>query len=303
MELSGYESLVELAKNLPNKGIVAVAGAADAHAVEAVLEAKDNGVVEPYLVGKPNIIKEILRRHDRNPADFRIIGAVAGMNEAETAVELIKMGEASYLMKGMMETSDVLRPVVKKENGLRTGRGMSHVSFNSFAGYHKLICCTDGGMVPQPDLQQKKNILMNAVDAFRRLGYEDPKVACVCCKETVDVKIPATTDARALRDAAQAGEFGKCFVEGPISYDIAMSADIAKIKHFDCAHCGDFDIILVPDIHSGNILTKAWILHSGATMAGVIAGARIPIVVTSRGSTAEEKFLSLALAAVIASRE
>lgn len=303
MELSGYEPLVDLARNLPERGVVAVAGAADSHVVEAALQAKDSGVAEPYLVGEPNIIREILRRFDRKPTDFLITGTVPGMNEAETAVALVKAGEASFLMKGMMETSDVLRSVVKKENGLRTGRGMSHLSFNSFSDYPKLLCCTDGGMVPHPDLQQKKAILQNAVDAFRKLGYESPKVACVCCKETLDPKIPETSEARELRDAAERGEFGPCFVEGPISYDIAMSAEIAKIKRFDCEHCGNFDIILVPDIHSGNILGKSWILHCGATMAGIVAGARIPIVITSRGSTSEEKFLSLALASVMAAGE
>lgn len=302
MELTGYDLLVEQAK-LVKKSIVAVAGAADQHAIEAVLEAHDSGVAEPFLVGDTGKIRELLHMLDRDPADFRMTDPLAGKNEAETAVELIKCGEARFLMKGMLETSEVLRPVVKRENGLRTGRGMSHLSINSFAGYHKLICCTDGGMVPHPTLEQKRDILHNAVDAFRRLGYTNPKVACLCCKETVDSKLPETMEARELQDMARAGEFGPCFVEGPISYDIAMDASIAELKGFDCPFCGDFDILLVPDINSGNILGKSWIIHQKSVMAGIIAGARIPIVLTSRGSTPEEKFYSLAVASVIASRE
>lgn len=303
MELNGYSSLVELAKKLPNKSVVAVAGAADLHVIEAVLEAYDCGVAEPYLVGDSIKIKEILVGLNRKPEDFRITDKYEGLNEAETAVEIIKKGEASFLMKGMVETSDLLRPVVKKENGLRTDRGMSHLCFNSFEGYHKLLCLTDAGMVTTPNLEQKRGILANAISTLHSLGYEEPKVACLCCKETLDPKIVATTDARALREMAENGEFGKCIVEGPISYDIAMSAEIAKIKGFDCPHCGNFDIVMVPDIHGGNFLGKSLILHAKANIAGVIAGSAIPIVLSSRGSSAEEKFYSLALAAVIASKE
>jgi len=303
MELKGYDVLVEKARKLTKKEVVAVAGAADRHALEAVVEVYDSGVALPYLVGDTAVIKEILRSMDRNPADFLMTDALPGMNPAETAVELIKSGEASFLMKGMMETSDVLRPVVKKENNLRTGRGMSHIAVNSFAAYPKLICLTDGGMVPHPSLQQKKDILFNAIDAFHKLGYEEPKAACLCCKETVDQKILETVEARQLREMAEAGEFGKCYVEGPISYDIAMNKEIADIKRFDCPHSGNFDILMVPDIHSGNILVKSWLMHLNAVLAGVIMGARIPIVLTSRGSTPEEKFYSLAMAAVLAGKE
>ena len=300
MELANYDVLVEKACALSQKAVVAVAGAADSHAIEAVLEVYDRGVADPYLVGDTAIIKEILRSMDRNPTDFRITDAIAGMNEAETAVEIIKSGEAGFLMKGMMETTDVLRPVVKKENGLRTGRGMSHLGFNSFKGYHKIICVTDAGMVPHPTLEQKRDILHNAIDAFHRLGYDEPKAACLCCKETVDQKIIETVEARALREMAENGDFGKCFVEGPISYDIAMNAEIAAIKHFDCPHSGNFDILMTHDIHCGNVLVKSWLMHLNSTLAGIIMGARIPIVLTSRGSTPEEKFCSLAMAAVLA---
>lgn len=303
MELKGYDFLVEKAKKFTKKEVVAVAGAADKHVIESVIEVYDSGFAEPYLVGDTAVIKEILCSMDRNPSDFRMMDPLSGHNAAETSVELIKSGDASFLMKGMMETSDVLRPVVKKENGLRTGRGMSHLGFNSFAGYHKIICITDAGMVPHPSMEQKKDILFNAIDAFHRLGYDEPKAACLCCKETVDQKIVETVEARALRELAEQGQFGKCFVEGPISYDIAMNKEIAAIKHFDCPHSGDFDILMVPDIHSGNILIKSWLMHLNSVLAGIIMGARIPIVLTSRGSSPEEKFYSLAMAAVLAGND
>lgn len=303
MELTSYDVLIEKAKTLPKKGVVAVAAAADQHVIEATLEAKNEGIAEPVLVGDDAIIRGILRGMDLNPSDFQIVAPAGGLNEAETAVELIKNGEANVLMKGMLETTDLLRPVVKRENNLRTGQVMSHLSFNKFDAYHKIICNTDGGMTPYPNLEQKKGILLNVVDAFHKLGYELPKVACLACKETVDPKMPETMDARALREMCERGELGKCFVEGPLSYDIAMSKEIADTKNFDCPHCGDFDIVLQPNIHCGNIMGKCWTVSCHSVMAGIVVGCRVPIVLTSRGSSASEKYLSMALAAVVASAD
>jgi phosphate butyryltransferase len=211
------------------------------------------------------------------PSDFQIAGTPSGKDDAQTAVDLIREGSADFLMKGILETSDLLRPVVKKENGLRTGRTMSHLAvFGDVPAYHKLLAMTDGGMLPYPDLDRKKEILINAVQAFGRLGYECPKAAVLCCKETYDEKMPEVVDAAALKAAAQRGEFGQCFVEGPVSYDIALDAEIARMKHFDCPHAGNFDILIVPDIHAGNILGKCFTVTCRATMAGIIVGSRVP---------------------------
>lgn len=300
MEMYSYDALIEKATSLTKKSAIAVAAAADKHVIEATLEAKNNGIVEPILVGDAEKIREILRGMELNPSDFNIEAPAGGLNEAETAVELIKNGSANTLMKGMLETTDLLRPVVKKENNLRTGRAMSHLSFNKFDAYPKIICNTDGGMTPYPDLEKKKEIIINAVEAYHKLGYDLPKVACLCCKETPDPKMPETMDARALREMCERGELGRCFVEGPVSYDIAMSKEIAQLKGFDCPHCGDFDILLQPNIHCGNIMGKCWIVSCGSVLAGIVVGSRVPIVLTSRGSSAEEKYLSIVMAAVVA---
>jgi phosphate butyryltransferase len=301
MELKNFDQLVTTVKGMSEKRVVAVAAAADEHVIESVLEAKKEGVAQPILVGDAEQIKEILRKMDQNPSDFAIEHAPGTPGDAAVAaVELIKHGDANFLMKGMIETSDLLRPVVKRENNLRTGRTMSHLSFNKFDAYHKVIVNTDGGMCTYPDLAKKKEIIINAVETFRTLGYDMPKVACLCCKETVDEKMPETLDARALREACEAGEFGKCFVEGPVSYDIAMSKEIAAQKKFPCAHVEDFDILLQPNIHAGNIMGKCWTVSCHATMAGIVVGAKVPIVLTSRGSSAEEKYLSIALAGMVA---
>lgn len=299
MELKNFDQLVEQAQQFDTKGVVAVAAAADAHVIESVLEAKEKGIAEPILVGDAEEIKKILREMGLNPSDFNVVNPPAGMDAAETAVELIKDGSANFLMKGMIETTDLLRPVVKKENNLRTGRAMSHLSFNLFDAYHKVIVNTDGGMTPYPDLEKKKQIIINCSETLHKLGYELPKFACLCCKETYDPKMPETVDAAALKEAAEKGELGKCFVEGPISYDIAMSREIAETKKFTCEYVEDFDVVLQPNIHAANIMGKCWIVSCKAKMAGIVVGSRVPIVLTSRGSSAEEKFLSLALATVV----
>lgn len=300
MEYRSYDQVIEKVQGMTAKRVVAVAAAADEHVIESTLEAKNNNIATPILVGDANKIKSIIREMGLNPSDFEIENTAAGMNEAETAVELIKNGTANFLMKGMLETTDLLRPVVKKENNLRTGRTMSHLSFNKFDTYHKIIVNTDGGMCTYPTLEQKKEIIINAVETFAAMGYDLPKVACLCCKETVDQKMPETVEARALREMCERGELGKCFVEGPVSYDIAMSKEIAEMKRFDCTHVEDFDILLQPNIHAGNIMGKCWTVSCKAVMAGIVVGCRVPIVLTSRGSSAEEKYLSLALAGLVA---
>jgi len=303
MELKNFDQLVEQAQTLKTRSVVAVAAAADAHVIESVIEGKERGIADPILVGDAEKIKSIIRELGKNPSDFNIVNPAAGMNDAEAAVELIKDGSANFLMKGMIETTDLLRPVVKKENNLRTGRAMSHLSFNVFDAYHKVIVNTDGGMTPYPDLEKKKQIIINCSETLHKLGYELPKFACVACKETYDPKMPETMDGAALKEACEKGELGECFVEGPISYDIAMSREIAEMKKFNCEHVENFDVLLQPNIHAANIMGKCWTVSCHATMCGIVVGSRVPIVLTSRGSSAQEKFLSLAMAAVVSAGE
>ncbi|MBE5816900.1 MAG: phosphate butyryltransferase [Clostridiales bacterium] len=302
MEFKNFDSVVEQVVSIPQRRVVAVAGAADAEVIASVIDAYEQSVAEPILVGEKDKIISILQSMDKNPADYNVVQTIEGMDEAQTAVELIKSGDANFLMKGMIETASLLRPVVNKENGLRTGGVMSHIAFNSFSTYHKIIVNTDGGMMTYPTLEQKIDIVKNAVNTFHALGYECPKVACLCAIEKVNPKMPETVEADAIMRACENGELGNCFVAGPISYDVAMSADIAAHKGYNCEHCGNFDILLVPNIHAGNILGKTWTVSCKAKMAGLVVGARVPIVLTSRGSSAEEKFLSISLAGLVAAR-
>ncbi len=300
MEYKSFDRILEQTIGAPNKCITAVASADHPHVISAVVEATERGLMKSILVGDVPKIRELLKEHGANPSDYDVIEATKGMNTAETVVELVKEGSAGSIMKGMLETSDLLRPIVKKENNLRTGRVMSHLVLYQLPFYHKLIITTDGGMCAYPSLQNKRDIILNAVETLHKLGYALPKVAVLSCKETVDPNMVETTDAKALKEMCQRGELGDCYVEGPISYDLALSKQRAETKNFPCPCSGNFDILVQPNIHAGNILGKCWELIPDATLAGIIVGAKVPIILTSRGASAREKLLSIALANLVA---
>jgi phosphate butyryltransferase len=178
---------------------------------------------------------------------------------------------------------------------------MSHVGFfDRVPGTDHFIIQTDGGMLLYPTLEEKKAIIENAVSALHAIGNECPKVAVLAAVETVNPKMTETVDAAALKKMNQDGEITGCVVEGPISYDLAMSMEIAEHKRYDCPYCGDFDVLVVPTIAAGNIIGKCWTVTCRALLGGIVVGAKAPIVLTSRGSTAEEKFYSIAVAVLVA---
>lgn len=303
MAYSSFNQILRKVRENTVKRTVAVVGAADKHVLEAVLEAQSMDIVNPVFIGNVADIKKLLGESGCNIAGCEIVAADNPQACGETAVELIKAKRADFLMKGMADTKDVLKPVVKKENGLNIGKIMTHVVLDEIPGVKRLTVMTDGGMIPYPTLEEKKAIIINAVKALRSLGYERPSVAVLCAVEKVNPKMVETTDAEALVKMNEDGTIENCDVVGPISYDIAMSAEIAATKKFSCPYCGQFDILVAPTMVAGNLLNKGLIVHAGAKMAGVIMGAKIPIVLTSRGSTAEEKLVSLALASLIAGNE
>ena len=298
-----FEDIAAAAKGNPVKRNMVVAGAADTHVLESVIQAARDGLAQPILVGESGKIRELLSALDQKPEDFWIVQAAPG-EEPDKSVELIKSGDADILMKGMIDTGPMLRPLVKKENGLRTGQTMSHVVFfDRIPHYNKLLLQTDGGMVMYPTLEDKRWIIENAVSTLHKMGNPNPSVAVLAAIEKVNPKMIETVDAQRLKQMNLSGEITGCTIEGPISYDVAMSARIARHKGFNCPYCGDFDVLVVPNMTCGNILAKSWIVTAGAMMAGIIVGAKVPVVMTSRGASAEEKFYSIALAAVTAGGE
>ena len=297
MICKNFDELIERVQKSQSKKRVAVVAAQDEHTLQAVFKAKKDNIVEPLLIGNKENIKEILKKLNEKLDDSSIIDAEDDVASAKKAVEIVNEGGADFIMKGKIQTADLLRAVVNKENGLRTGKVMSHIAINEIPGYHKLLATTDGGMMMYPTLEDKKKIIENAVETFIALGYENPKVAVLAAVEKVNPKMPESVDAGMLKEMNEKGEIKNCIVEGPISYDITMNKESAEIKGFKSEVAGDADILIVPNITAGNILGKSLVYSAGARMAGFIVGAKVPIVLTSRGSSATEKYLSLVISA------
>ena len=297
MVYTSFDQLVERVKGFEKAKRLAVAAAHDEHALEAVVQATKEGVIEPVLVGDVAKIKEILAKLGASVPEENLYEAAELTDAAALAVKLVKEGKADFLMKGKCDTSILLKAVVNKETGLGTGKIMTHFAIIDLPTYHKLLVITDTGMVMYPTLEQKKEIIENAVAVMKNMGYEKPKVAVLAAVEKVNPKMPETLDAAALKEMNEKGEITDCIVDGPLSYDIAMSKESGAIKGYFSEVAGDPDILLLPNITAGNILGKCYIFSSNALMVGLIIGAQVPIVLTSRGSSAEEKYLSIVMAA------
>lgn len=281
---------------------VAVACAHDPHTLEAVLRAADEGILRYVLIGHKAGILLIGKELGHTISGAAVIEAATDEEAARIAVELVRKGQADFLQKGLMQTSVILKAVVNKETGIGQGRPMSHTALLEIPGYHKLLGVTDGGMIPSPDLETKKAIVRNAVDMFHQLGYEKPLVSAVCAAETVSPKIVETVDAAALKAAALAGELGSCYVEGPISLDLATNRESARIKGYESPVSGETDIMLVPNITAGNIMVKALIEFARTKMVGVVTGAKCPIALNSRSASFEEKYNSLLTCALVSGK-
>lgn len=297
-----FEELLALVDTKADKKTVALVRAEDDHALEAVAEVVKKGLIDAVLVGNREAIKKTAEKIGFSVTDDQIVDAEDPESAAAEGVKLIREGRADFLMKGKLETSQMLRPVVNKQTGLNKGGVMSHVSLTEVPAYHKMVLTTDGGMLPYPTLEQKKHIIENAVYVMNRLGYEEPKVCVLAASETPNPKMPESMEAAALKEMNQKGEIENCIVEGPITFDLAMVKEKAEIKGYESPCAGDADILIVPNIHAGNILGKCLIEMANSKMAGLIVGAQCPIVLTSRGASSEEKFNSLMLACIVSGK-
>ena len=295
--LKNLEAMAELVKANPKKKRIVLCCAHDEHSLDAVYEAYKDGIVTPIFVGKEEEINKICNEEGFDFGDVTIYNIDDDVDCAKKAVELIRNGEGDFLMKGKMQTADLLKQVVNKETGLQIGKIMSHVGIFEIPNYHKLVVMTDGGMLVSPDLEKKAKVINNAVETLHNMGYENPKVGVLCAAEKLNEKAQESVDAAALKEMNEKGEISGCIVEGPISYDIALNKEIADFKGFESPVAGDADILIVPNMAAGNMLGKSWCLTAGGEMAGIIVGAKAPIVLTSRGATAEEKFYSIVFAA------
>ncbi len=297
--IKNLESLVDLTKNKEKK-ILAVAAAGDYHVLEAVQNAVNQDIVEPILVGKEEDIKKIASDINFNIDNIQLINVCDPYEASLEAVKLIGEGKADFLMKGLVSSGLLLKAVLNKEFGLRTGSLLSHVAIFETPYYHKLLGVTDAAMNVDPDLEEKIDIIKNAVKVFHGLNYSNPKVAIIGSVETINPKMEATMHAATISMMNYRKQIKGCVIDGPLALDGAISKEAAELKHITSDVAGDADLILAPDINGANILYKALNFLGGATAAAVIMGAKVPIVLTSRGDSEKSKFLSIALAAAIA---
>jgi len=283
---------------------IAVAAAENDTALTAIVQARRGGIADAILVGGAAGIRARLAALGEEPERYRIVDAPDDAEAGRRAVALVRAGEAAVLMKGRMRTADLLRAILDRASGLRTGRLLSDVFVvdHPLSERPRLLGVTDGGVNVAPDRAQKRAILENAVALFRRLGHAQPKVACLCAVETVTDAMPHTEDAQALAEANAAGEIEGCLVSGPLALDNILSVEAARAKGIDHPVAGHADVILVPAIETGNALGKAFTYLAKRPVAHVIVGARAPVLIPSRVERAEDKLCSIALGVVAAHR-
>jgi phosphate butyryltransferase len=292
--------IVEMAKSKSTIRKVAVAAAGNQEVLEALKNAVENGIIEPVLIGDEELIRSISEKIGFDISSFEVINTIDNVEASAKAVKLIKKGKAEILMKGNVSTGILLKAVLDKEIGLRKGALLSHVALFETPYYHKLLGVTDAAMNVSPDLQEKIGIIKNAVEVFHKLGNTNPKVGIVGSVETINPRMEATMHAATISMMNYRKQITGCVIDGPLAIDGAVSKKSADLKNITSDVAGDVDIILAPDIDGANILYKTMNFLGGATAAAVIMGAKVPIVLTSRGDTEKSKFLSIALAAAIA---
>lgn len=300
--MKNFAEMMDAITQYPTKR-VAVAVAHDASVLEAISEAKKREVAEAVLVGDKREIMRIAEEKGLEVNERDVIDEPEELSAARKAVEIVSTGGAHIFMKGYMHTDDFLRAALDKEVGLRAGVMMSHVFILDVAEMEKLLFITDGAMNIAPDLVQKSEIMLNAIHLAHIFGLEEPKVGVLAAVELMNPKMPATVDATCLAKMAQRGQFSlKCKVDGPFALDNALSVRAAKHKKIGGEVAGLADILLVPNIEAGNILAKSYVYLAGgaAKLAGVVVGAKAPIVLTSRADSAESKLYSIAAAVLMA---
>lgn len=290
-----HDRIISTAKNL-DPIITAVVHPVDFLSLEGALIATKNKLIKPILVGPKNKIQAVAKKSKLNISKIPIVATPHSHAAAEMAVQLVKQGKVEAIMKGSIHTDELLHPVLIKTTGLQTGRRISHIAVMDTPAYPKVLFITDAAINIFPRLREKVDIVQNAIDLFHAIGSGIPKVAILSAIETVNENIPSTLDATALCKMAERGQITGGILDGPLALDNALSEDAAKVKNIHSQVAGNADILIVPDIESGNILLKQLTLLANAAMAGIVLGAKVPIILTSRSSSVYEREASCALA-------
>jgi phosphotransacetylase len=294
-----YEQLLSRCENM-SPVPTAVAHPCDATSLSGAVEASKHGLIVPILVGPAAKITETAASARIDLGKIQIVDVPHSHAAAAKAVELIREGQAEILMKGSLHTDELMGAVVAREGGLRIGRRISHVFIMDVPTYHKVLIVTDGAINIAPTLEDKVDICQNAIDLATSLGRDRPKVAILAAVETVTSKMPATIDAAALCKMAERGQISGGILDGPLAFDNAISAQAAQIKGIRSEVAGDADILLAPDLESGNILAKQLSFLANADSAGMVLGARVPVILTSRADSVRSRIASCAVAMLVA---
>ena len=299
MRTRTFAELLEAAKSRGPK-TVAVAAGHQSEIMLAGLDAEVAGLAEVVLVGDTDQIKKIADDEGFDISRMDMIHASRSRDAAWQVMKLVSDGQADIAMKGKVETSDFLRAALSRDLSLRTGRLFTHVAVFEIPGFDRLIFISDAGVTVAPDLEQKVQIVQNAIDVARALEINQPRVAVLAATETVNPKIPTTLDAANLSKMADRGQIKGGLVDGPLALDNAISPESARIKGIRSEVAGYADILIAPDIEAGNVLAKAITYFAQGKMAGVVVGARCPLILPSRSDTREAKLISLALGVILA---
>ncbi len=299
MQIENFASLLEAARKQPEKRLVVVNGI-DENTLEALNEAVEIGFVKPILTGDKNQIEAVLENLQADRGKYEIVDAKTSREATEIAVEMVHNGLADLIMKGMISTDKFMRVLLKKEYALVPSRGtLTHISVMESANYHKLLIFSDAAVIPYPDLKQKILITKYLIEAAQKLGIAQPKVAVIAPTEQIIISIQSCMDGATIAKMAEHGQIEGGMVDGPMALDVAISRSSAEIKGFTSPVAGDADCLLFPNIDAANVFYKTNSKLCNAQMSGVIAGAKVPAVVSSRGDSEKTKLNSIALASLI----
>jgi len=297
--IKSFEEILKKVKSREMKK-VAVAVAQDEPVLEAIRDAKSQGIADAILVGDKEEIKRIAAKINMDISGFEIVDEKNPKKAALKAVELVSTGKADMVMKGLIDTANFLRSVLNKEIGLRTGALMSHVAVFEIPGYDRLLFITDVAFNMYPDLKAKIAIINNAVKVANAANIELPKVAPICAVEVVNPDMPATVEASILSKMSERGQIKGCIIDGPLSLDIAISKEAAAHKGVNGKVAGQADILLMPNIDTGNVMYKTLTYTTKSKNGGILVGTSAPVILTSRADSHETKMYSIALAALVA---
>ena len=294
-----YQRLLDFCKSLPPT-TVAVAHPCDESSLRGAVDAARLGLIAPILVGPKARIEAVAKQYDIDIAGLPIVEAPYSQESAAKAVELVRQGKAEALMKGSLHTDELMGAVVKRETGLRTARRVSHCFVMDVPAYAETLIVTDAAVNIAPTMEDKVDIIQNAIDLAHAMRFPEVRVAILSAMETVNPKVPSTVEAGALCKMADRGQITGAILDGPLALDNAISLESVKIKKIDSPVAGRANVLVVPDLEAGNMLAKSLSFLAGADAAGIVLGARVPIILTSRADSVMTRLASCGIAALVA---